>query len=85
MNEMKTIRILFVIVILLTLCSLALLTLHIISPEEKTITLPVKTTLTKQEITLKCEQISATATNKNWSYKNCIKNVFEANRDIKAL
>lgn len=38
-------------------------------------TLTDKPKMTKQQIVLECEKLSAVATNKAWSYKNCINNI----------
>jgi len=45
---------------------------------------PQPESMTKQEIVLECEKLSAVATNEAWSYKNCIDNITNPN-DAKEL
>jgi hypothetical protein len=39
----------------------------------------------KYQITLECEKLSAIATNKEWSYQNCLKNLDGVLSDIKKI
>ena len=45
---------------------------------------PQLESMTKQEIVLECEKLSAVAINEAWSYKNCIDNITNPN-DAKEL
>jgi len=40
---------------------------------------PQLESMTKQEIVLECEKLSAVAINEAWSYKNCIDNITNPN------
>lgn len=86
MNEMKAIKVLFFILTMLTTGSVILLAVHIIMTMTRPYNnAPVTLPLTKQQIVLECEKISATATNEGWSYTKCLENLNKAGTGIKTL